>query len=153
PGWTVLYPQKEEDRKDDEQDLPEFRAGESGPHEPFVRRGETTPPKPFTESTLLRAMETARKLVTNEQLKQALKARGLGTPATRAQIIETLLARGSTLLLNKAPDKMDRMHMNAAMGRARLRHTKKLTAECESNIKLAARGNNDHTHNIAKIVP
>ena len=96
PGWTVLYQRKEEDKKDDEQDLPEFRAGESGTHAPFVRRGETTPPKPFTESTLLGAMETAGKLVTDEQLKEALKERGLGTPATRAAIIERRSSREAT---------------------------------------------------------
>ena len=92
----MLYPRKDDDRKDrdEDQDLPEFRPGESGPHEPFVRRGETTPPKAFTENTLLGAMETAGRLVEEEQLKEALKERGLGTPATRAAIIETLLDRG-----------------------------------------------------------
>ena len=73
--------------------MPEFRAGESGPHEPEVRKGETSPPKHFTENTLLAAMETAGKFVEDEQLKEALKERGLGTPATRAAIIETLLRR------------------------------------------------------------
>ena len=95
PGWTVLYPRKDGRQEGrDEQELPEFRPGESGPHEPFVRRGETTPPKPYTEDSLLGAMETAGKLVDDEQLKEALKERGLGTPATRAAIIETLLDRG-----------------------------------------------------------
>ncbi len=80
PGWTVLYPRKGDDTKDEEQELPDFRPGESGPHEPFVRRGETTPPKPYTDGSLLGAMETAGKLVVEEQLKEALKERGLGTP-------------------------------------------------------------------------
>ncbi len=57
------------DKKDDEQELPDFRPGESGPHEPLVRRGETTPPKPYTEASLLGAMETAGKLVDDEQLR------------------------------------------------------------------------------------
>src|SRR5581483_1258290 len=104
PGWTVLYPRKDDDHKDKEkekekekeedQELPEFRPGETGPHEPFVRRGETSPPKSYTEGSLLGAMETAGKLVDEEHLKEALKERGLGTPATRAAIIETLLDRG-----------------------------------------------------------
>ena len=47
PGWTALYPRTQDDPKEDEQELPEFQAGESGPHEPSVRRGETTPPKPY----------------------------------------------------------------------------------------------------------
>jgi DNA topoisomerase-3 len=102
PGWTMLYPRKDDDNKDDEQDLPEFRPGECGPHEPFVRRGETTPLKPFTESTHLGAMETAGNLVDDEELKEALKKHGLGTPATRAAIIETLLARGYVTRVKKA---------------------------------------------------
>src|SRR5262249_51543950 len=93
PGGTVRYPPPDA-KQADEQELPEFRRGESGPHEPFIKKGETTPPKPYTESALLGAMETAGKLVTDEALKEALKERGLGTPATRAAIIETLLARG-----------------------------------------------------------
>ena len=94
PGWTQLYPRKADEAKEDEQELPEFRVGEAGPHEPAVRKGETAPPRPYTEATLLGAMETAGKLVDDEELKEALKERGLGTPATRAAIIETLLDRG-----------------------------------------------------------
>ena len=94
PGWTELYPRKSKDKQqDDEQDLPEFKPGEHGPHEPFVKRGETSPPKPYTENTLLGAMETAGKLVDDQQLRESLKEKGLGTPATRASIIETLLKR------------------------------------------------------------
>ena len=70
-----------------------FTSGETGPHEPFVKQGETSPPRHFTENTLLGAMETAGKLVDDEQLREALKEKGLGTPATRASIIETLLKR------------------------------------------------------------
>ncbi len=110
PGWTALYPRKEkskpagkadsedgesENESDDaEQTLPEFVPKETGLHEPFVRQGQTKPPPHFTENTLLGAMETAGKLVDDETLKEALKERGLGTPATRASIIETLLKRG-----------------------------------------------------------
>ena len=73
--------------------LPEFTAGESGPHSPFLKETWTTPPKPFTEATLLRAMETAGKAVENEELRDALKENGIGRPSTRAAIIETLYKR------------------------------------------------------------
>lgn len=100
PGWTILEPRKprkaanqNDDAEDDDQTLPAFTVGESGPHEPSIRRGETSPPKAYTENTLLGAMETAGRLVDEEALREALKERGLGTPATRAAIIETLLKR------------------------------------------------------------
>jgi len=93
PGWTELYPRKRSDKNDDEQELPGFTVGERGPHKPLIKQGETSPPRPFTENTLLGAMETAGKLVDDEQFRETLKEKGLGTPATRAAIIETLLKR------------------------------------------------------------
>jgi DNA topoisomerase-3 len=68
--------------------------GESGPHAPFLEMKQTKPPRAFSEASLLLAMETAGKLVDDDELREALKERGLGTPATRAAIIETLLQRG-----------------------------------------------------------
>ena len=73
--------------------LPKFDKGEHGPHEPSLTEKQTTPPKPYTEATLLRAMETAGKMVDNEELRDALKANGIGRPSTRAAIIETLYKR------------------------------------------------------------
>ncbi len=93
PGWTELDKHSGQYQKDDQQPLPPFTPGESGPHEPLIKQGETSPPRHFTENTLLGAMETAGKSVDDDQLKEALKAKGLGTPATRAAIIETLLRR------------------------------------------------------------
>lgn len=93
PGWTELYPRKAS-KDDPDQPLPALVPGERGPHQPLVKAGETKPPNHFTENLLLGALETAGKLVDDEQLKEALKQRGLGTPATRAAIIETLLKRG-----------------------------------------------------------
>ena len=96
-GWTSLYPRKKPAKNGgpvDEQSLPVFEANESGPHEPRVERKETQPPRVFNESSLLGAMETAGKLVDDDELREALKEKGLGTPATRASIIETLLGRG-----------------------------------------------------------
>jgi DNA topoisomerase-3 len=97
PGWRLLYQndKKEEEEKklDEEKTLPLFTEGESGPHEPFIHQGKTTPPKPYTEATLLRAMETAGKLVEDEEMRDMLKLNGIGRPSTRANIIETLFKR------------------------------------------------------------
>ncbi|MBP5322935.1 MAG: DNA topoisomerase 3 [Bacteroidaceae bacterium] len=76
-----------------ERTLPLFEQGESGPHQPDLLEKWTQPPKPYTEATLLRAMETAGKLVENEELRDALKENGIGRPSTRAAIIETLFKR------------------------------------------------------------
>lgn len=91
PGWTELYPRRSGQKGgEEEQLLADFSPSESGPHEPFIKPGETTPPKHFTENTLLGAMETAGKLVDEAELREAFKEKGLGTPATRASIIETI---------------------------------------------------------------
>lgn len=94
PGWKVLYPkQANPNNPDDDKILPAFTKGESGPHKPQLTQKFTQPPKPYTEATLLRAMETAGKLVDNETLREALKENGIGRPSTRAAIIETLFKR------------------------------------------------------------
>lgn len=77
----------------EERTLPPFEKGESGPHVPDLVRKQTQPPKPYTEATLLRAMETAGRGVEDETLREALKENGIGRPSTRAQIIETLFKR------------------------------------------------------------
>ena len=73
--------------------LPVFVKGESGPHSPQLNEKWTTPPKPYTDATLLRAMETAGRFVDDEELRDALKENGIGRPSTRAAIIETLIRR------------------------------------------------------------
>ena len=78
---------------DKETILPTFVKGETGSHTPDLATKQTTPPKPYTEATLLRAMETAGKLVDDEELRDALKENGIGRPSTRAAIIETLIKR------------------------------------------------------------
>lgn len=94
PGWTILFPKmKKTPDATDDQALPVFTQGETGPHEPFLREGKTKPPNHFTENSLLGAMEAAGKFVEDDSLREALKERGIGTPATRAAIIETLLRR------------------------------------------------------------
>lgn len=97
PGWREVYAKDKKDEsevnKDEEQTIPEFTVGESGTHEPFIHQGKTSPPKPFTEATLLRAMETAGRQVEDEELREMLKNNGIGRPSTRANIIETLFRR------------------------------------------------------------
>ncbi len=94
PGWRVLYANdKKEEKEDEEKVMPVFEAGETGPHEPRIHHGKTTPPKYYTEATLLRAMETAGRQVEDEEMRELLKDNGIGRPSTRANIIETLYKR------------------------------------------------------------
>ncbi len=101
-GWRTLYNKPGDKSEDDEKQktededngvMPHFEKGESGPHEPSVLKRTTQPPKPYTEGTLLRAMETAGKTVDDEELRDAMKENGIGRPSTRAAIIETLFKR------------------------------------------------------------
>ena len=95
PGWRTVFAGENNDDKDGEKEnfLPSFTVGESGPHTPGLAEKWTQPPKPYTEATLLRAMETAGKLVDDEELRDAMKENGIGRPSTRAAIIETLYKR------------------------------------------------------------
>lgn len=101
PGWRVVFVkdtvQQDSDdhntQQDEERTLPAFTEKESGPHAPTLTEKWTTPPKPYTEATLLRAMETAGKFVDNEELRAAMKENGIGRPSSRANIIETLFKR------------------------------------------------------------
>lgn len=94
-GWREVFAkEKQEDEAQEEQkSLPAFVKGESGPHEPQLQEKTTTPPKYYTEATLLRAMETAGKTVEDEELRDAMKENGIGRPSTRAAIIEKLFQR------------------------------------------------------------
>lgn len=95
-GWRLLFVNDDTAKKesaDEERVMPDFVIGESGPHEPRVHHGKTSPPKYYTEATLLRAMETAGKQVDNEEMRELLKDNGIGRPSTRANIIETLFKR------------------------------------------------------------
>ena len=105
PGWRVVFEnersQSELNDANDANDandenakgLPAFVKGESGPHIPQLKEKTTTPPKYYTEATLLRAMETAGKTVENDELREAMKENGIGRPSTRAAIIEKLYQR------------------------------------------------------------
>ena len=97
PGWRVLFSKErlDESNKNDDEEmvLPAFVKGESGGHVPVLNEKWTQPPRPYTEATLLRAMETAGKLVENDELRDVMKENGIGRPSTRAAIIETLFKR------------------------------------------------------------
>lgn len=99
PGWRDVYasssPEAGDNSSSDSEDriLPPFVEGECGPHEPSLLTKQTQPPKPYTEGTLLRAMESAGKTVDDEELREAMKENGIGRPSTRAAIIETLFKR------------------------------------------------------------
>ena len=102
PGWRVVFGADESDNSENAENsensensksLPSFEKGESGPHEPVLKEKTTTPPKYYTEATLLRAMETAGKTVENDELREAMKENGIGRPSTRAAIIEKLYQR------------------------------------------------------------
>ena len=96
-GWRSIYSKDaqtdENSDAGDNETMPQFTKGESGPHEPSLLKKTTQPPKYYTEGTLLRAMETAGKLVDDEELRDAMKENGIGRPSTRAAIIETLFKR------------------------------------------------------------
>jgi len=92
-------------KKDDDKEaqiIPEFEKGETGPHKPEIHEKETKPPKPYTEATLLRAMETTGKQVDDEELRDLMKENGIGRPSTRANIIETLFKRNYTVRAKKS---------------------------------------------------
>ena len=102
PGWRTVFSNEElgmrnEESSDDNSQFSilnsQFIKGERGPHTPDLAQKQTTPPKQYTEATLLRAMETAGKFVDNEELRDAMKENGIGRPSTRAAIIETLFKR------------------------------------------------------------
>ncbi len=114
PGWReVIKPVKKEEvggmkeevegeKEDEEKTLPIFTKGEHGPHQPQLAEKWTSPPKPYTEATLLRAMETAGKLVDDESLREVMKENGIGRPSTRAAIIETLFKRNYIKKIRKS---------------------------------------------------
>ena len=89
----VFFKTKENTDSGEEKTLPSFEEGEKGPHEPSFLEKATKPPKNYTEATLLRAMETAGKQIEDDELRDLMKANGIGRPSTRANIIETLFRR------------------------------------------------------------
>lgn len=145
PGWKKVFSDKqdaalEKAENSDKQILPSFNKGEKGPHEPFLMKKTSQPPKYFTEATLLRAMETAGSQVEDEALREALKANGIGRPSTRAAIIEILFKRGyiyrerrSLRASQAAIDLMDIIHEEVLK-------SPKLTGIWEGRLRAIERG-------------
>ena len=138
PGWTILFPKKKKSTTDG-QILPSFEKGETGSHEPSLREGKTAPPKHFSENSLLGAMEAAGKFVDDDTLREALKERGIGTPATRAAIIETLLRRNYIRRKKKQLRCTDMGRCLIALIQDPLLKSPEMTGEWEEKLKQIER--------------
>jgi DNA topoisomerase-3 len=153
PGWQKLYntlstetdvsKKNSKSKSDEQQIMPQFEKGESGPHKPEVKTLKTSPPKHFTESSLLRMMETAGRMVDDESLKEALKNKGIGTPATRASIIEVLIKRGFVSRRKKNLLATDVGEQLISMIKDDRLKSPELTGEWEANLKLMEEGKYD----------
>lgn len=151
-GWKQLY--RKEDAKDsssEEQILPDFVKGESGPHKPFLAKKSTQPPKYFTEGTLLKAMETAGNMVEDEELREALKANGIGRPSTRAAIIEILYKRGYIAKERKSIRATKAGIDLISLIREELLKSAKLTGIWENRLRLIERREYDAATFISQI--
>jgi DNA topoisomerase-3 len=143
PGWMALYQRAASATKDEneEQSLPAFKVGENGPHFPEVKKCQTKPPAHFNEASLLGAMETAGRDIDDDELKEAMKDKGLGTPATRAAIIEVLVAREYIAKKGKlilAAEKGERL-IGLLQGQTTLT-SPELTGDWEHKLKLIEKG-------------
>jgi DNA topoisomerase-3 len=158
PGWSVLFPKKkkkkkaDDDGEEDEQTLPTFKKGESGDHEPSTREGKTKPPQAFSENSLLGAMEAAGKWVDDDTLREALKERGIGTPATRAAIIETLLRRNYIRREKKQIRATDMGRCLIALIQDPLLKSPEMTGEWEEQLKKIERGESQASEFMEGIV-
>ena len=160
-GWQVLYPKAQAEQSEAPkkgakpleavQELPDFEEGESYPHEASLPQFKTSAPKRFNEASLLQLMETAGKIVTDEALKEALKDKGVGTPATRASIIEVLIQR-------KYIERKKKNLITTESGRGlisliqdeRLK-SPELTGDWEFRLKQIERGEYDPTQFMAEV--
>ena len=143
PGWRSIYQKDapgEGDRDDADAILPVFTVGESGPHKPSLAKKQTQPPKFFTEGTLLRAMESAGKLVEDEELREAMKENGIGRPSTRANIIETLFRRGYMMRSGKSIRATEAGIQLIATIHEELLKSAKLTGLWENKLRRIERG-------------
>ena len=120
--------------------LPDFAEGESNPHEPSLVAGKTSAPKRFNEASLLQLMETAGKIVTDEKLKEALKEKGVGTPATRASIIEVLITRRYVERRRKALISTDSGRALIGLVQDERLKSPELTGDWEFRLKQMERG-------------
>lgn len=174
-GWEALYAQEaaapaddasskrkkkagddsdsDEDGDDDDgkQTLPDFAEGESNAHEPVLVEGKTSAPKRFNEASLLSLMETAGKIVTDETLKEALKDKGVGTPATRASIIEVLITRQYVERRRKALISTDSGRALISLVQDERLKSPELTGDWEFRLKQMERGEYEPTKFMAEV--
>jgi len=154
PGWHVVLPEertKEGKEGDEEQGLPQFTVGEKGEHRPELLSKKTKAPRHHTEASLLAAMETAGKDCEDEDLRQALKDKGLGTPATRAGIIELLCRRGYMFRQGKRLLPSERGIRLEALVRDHRLKSAEMTGEWEARLKSMERGKGDPAAFMAEI--
>ena len=147
PGWKSVYGQDAKDPTSDNESeakenssLPEFIKGEKGPHKPFLGKKTTTPPSYYTEGTLLKAMETAGASVDDEELREALKANGIGRPSTRAAIIEILYKRAYIRKQGKSLRATDAGIELIGLIKEELLKSAKLTGIWEGRLRAIERG-------------
>lgn len=143
PGWKIVYAKDEaadKQNKEQENILPPFTKGESGPHSPLLAKKTSQPPKYFTEGTLLKAMETAGNLVDDEELRESLKANGIGRPSTRAAIIEILYKRGYIRRERKSPRATEAGVSLIGLIKEDLLKSAKLTGIWENRLRCIERG-------------
>lgn len=162
-GWQALYPSpaKAEPAKKSakkkaksiavEQTLPDFQAGERCLHKPSIEKFKTSPPKRFTEASLLQLMETAGKIVEDEELKEALKDKGVGTPATRASIIEVLIQRGYVERKRKSLLSTPNGRQLIALVQDERLKSPELTGDWEFRLKRMERGDYDPQQFMAEV--
>ncbi|MFZ2404890.1 MAG: DNA topoisomerase 3 [Methylobacter sp.] len=153
PGWQVLYKNEASSQSDKTQKiLPNFVKGETGPQQPSVNQGKTTPPKPYNEASLLSIMESAGKTCDDEQLKEALKEKGLGTPATRASIIEVLIKRNYIQRQKKTLVSTESgRHLISIIADDRLKSAA-MTGEWEAKLKKIEHNDYDPDRFMAEII-
>jgi DNA topoisomerase-3 len=161
-GWRILFQkenkgEEEDENKDKEEEaiLPAFEKGEHGPHEPSFLEKATKPPNNYTEASLLRAMETAGKQVDDEELRELMKANGIGRPSTRAAIIETLFKRKYTQRSKKLviPTEMGIQLIDTIQNE--LLKSAELTGQWEKQLKEIEQGEfsvNQFISNMKKMV-
>lgn len=155
-GWKIVFAgnqAKDKDELEDSEDnaLPAFSVGESGPHEPFLAKKTTQPPKYFTEATLLRAMETAGAMVDDEELREALKGNGIGRPSTRAAIIEILFKRGYIYRERKSLKASQAAFDLISLIKEELLTSPKLTGIWEGRLRAIERGQYSPTEFIEQL--
>lgn len=165
-GWQELYPQlfsaspkkkpakgkKSKASEEEPAAMPQFEVGESNPHKPSIEKFKTNPPKRFTEATLLSLMETAGRIVDDEELKEALKDKGVGTPATRASIIEVLIQRKYVERQRKNLVSTDSgRHLISLIQDERLK-SPELTGDWEFRLKKIERGEQDASTFMSDVV-